>query len=85
MVKQHSKKKDIKQALNSKKSKKVEEPEMNEDSEEDDNDGGIFGSDNDDFYAPELDEFGLEADGDEESDDAPEAVNKSDAMQMFER
>ena len=48
----------------------------------DEEDGGLFGSDHDDFYAPELDEFGLEAD---DSDDAPETLVKSKEQKKHER
>ena len=47
-----------------------------------DEDGGLFGSDHDDFYAPELDEFGLAA---EDDSDAPETIKKANAQQTHEK
>ena len=69
-------------AKTQKKSSKNKVKEEESFSEESDEGVNAFGTDNEDFYAPELDEFGLEAD---ESDDAPETVKKSDAQKMNER
>ena len=54
MVKKHSEKKTIKKQLKDSKKKglKIRDSESSDDSEEEAN---VFGSDHDDFYAPELD------------------------------
>jgi len=57
--------------------KKHAQEESFGDEEDDYGPEGIFGRDSgDDFSAPELDEFGLEDDGDS---DAPETLKKSEA------
>ena len=53
-----------------------------------DEESNAFGSDHDDFYAPELDdpeldEFGLEDYGDD--NDAPDVVKKDDAQKKHDR